>query len=134
MSEPPVPRLNGEFGFCLAQHIGIGIARQILTQLLLVCIIILLNLIMAVGEAFLSAVLQVLFDRLASREFLNLLRSRKYDDLLEKLKITLLTVTALLNDAEEKQFYSPSVGKWLHMAKDALYDAEDVLDELATEV
>lgn len=133
MSEPPVPRLNGEFGFCLAQHIGIGIARQILTLLLLVCIIIFLNLIMAVGEAFLSAFLQVLFDRLASREFLNLLRGRKYDGLLEKLKITLLTVTALLNDAEEKQFYSPSVGKWLNMAKDALYDAEDVLDELATE-
>jgi Leucine-rich repeat (LRR) protein len=88
---------------------------------------------MAVGEAFLSAFLQVLFDRLASREFIDLLRSRKYDDLLEKLKITLLTVTALLNDAEEKQFHSPAVEKWLQMTKDALYDAEDILDELATE-
>jgi hypothetical protein len=88
---------------------------------------------MAVGEAFLSAFLQVLFDRLASREFIDLLRSRKYDDLLEKLKITLLTVTALLNDAEEKQFHSPAVEKWLQMAKDALYGAEDILDELATE-
>ncbi|KAL5733661.1 hypothetical protein ACOSP7_033005 [Xanthoceras sorbifolium] len=88
---------------------------------------------MAVGEAFLSAFLQVLFDRLASREFVNLLRGRKYDDLLEKLKITLLTVTSLLDDAEEKQFSSSAVKKWLHMAKDALYDAEDVLDELATE-
>uniref|UniRef100_A0A2N9HVW9 Disease resistance RPP13-like protein 1 n=1 Tax=Fagus sylvatica TaxID=28930 RepID=A0A2N9HVW9_FAGSY len=88
---------------------------------------------MAVGEAFLSAFLQVLFDRLASRDFIDLLRYRKFDDLLEKLKITLLTVTALLNDAEEKQFHSPAVEKWLHMAKDALYDAEDILDELATE-
>ena len=88
---------------------------------------------MAVGEVFLSAFLQVLFDRLASREFIDLLRFRKFDDLLEKLKITLLTVTALLNDAEEKQFHSPAVEKWLHMAKDALYDAEDILDELATE-
>lgn len=88
---------------------------------------------MPVGEAFLSAFLQVLFDRLASREFIDVLRRRKYDDLLQKLKITLLTVTALLNDAEDKQFYSPAVEKWLHMAKDALYDAEDVLDELATE-
>jgi Leucine-rich repeat (LRR) protein len=88
---------------------------------------------MAVGEAFLSAFLQVLFDRLASREFIDLLRFRKFDDLLEKLKITLLTVTALLNDAEEKQFHSPAVEKWLHMAKDALYEAEDRLDELATE-
>ncbi|KAB1224988.1 putative disease resistance RPP13-like protein 1 [Morella rubra] len=88
---------------------------------------------MALGEVFLSAFLQVLFDRLASREFIGLIRGRKYHDLLEKLKITLLTVTALLNDAEEKQFHSPVVEKWLHMAKDALYDAEDILDELTTE-
>jgi Leucine-rich repeat (LRR) protein len=88
---------------------------------------------MAVGEVFLSAFLQVLFYRLASREFIGLLHSRKYDDLLEKLKITLLTVTSLLNDAEEKQFHSPAVEKWLHMAKDVIYDAEDILDELATE-
>ena len=88
---------------------------------------------MNVGETFFSAILQVLFDRLASREFIDLLRYRKFDDLLEKLKITLLTVTALLDDAEEKQFHSSAVEKWLHMAKDALYDAEDILDELATE-
>ncbi|XP_044460776.1 putative disease resistance RPP13-like protein 1 [Mangifera indica] len=87
---------------------------------------------MTVGEAFLSAFLQVLFDRLASREFVELFRGRKYDDLLEKLKITLLSVTALLHDAEGKQFYYPAVRKWLHMAKGALYDAEDILDKLAT--
>ena len=52
---------------------------------------------------------------------------------MEKLKIKLLTVTALLNNAEEKQFHGPPVEKWLHMARDALYDAEDILDELATE-
>ncbi|XP_050386389.1 putative disease resistance RPP13-like protein 1 [Argentina anserina] len=88
---------------------------------------------MALGEAFLSAFLQVLFDRLASNEFLDLLCGRKYDDLPEKLKITLLTVTMLLSDAEEKQFYNTAVRKWLHMTKDAPYDAEDILDELATE-
>ena len=37
-----------------------------------------------------------------------------------------------MNDADEKQFSSPAVEKWLHIAKDALFDAEDVLDELAT--
>ena len=88
---------------------------------------------MTVGEAFLSAFLQVLFDRLASREFIELLRGRNLDEVLEKLKITLLTITAVLNDAEEKQFSSPAVEKWLHIAKDALFDAEDVLDELATD-
>ena len=55
---------------------------------------------MAIGEAFLSAFLQVLFDRLASHEFVGLLCGRNYDDLLDKLKVTLLTVTTLLNDAE----------------------------------
>ncbi|KAF3455949.1 hypothetical protein FNV43_RR00592 [Rhamnella rubrinervis] len=88
---------------------------------------------MAVGEAFLSAFLQVLFDRLASIEFIGLFCGQRYGDLLEQLKITLLTVTALLNDAEEKQFYSPTVEKWLHMAKDAIFDSEDLLDEMATQ-
>ena len=77
---------------------------------------------MAVEELFLSAFLQVLFDRLASRKFIDLLCYRKFDDLLEKLKITLLTVTALPNDAEEKQLHSPAVAKWLHMARYALYE------------
>lgn len=88
---------------------------------------------MTVGEAFLSAFLQVLFDRLATREFMELLRGRKLDEVLEKLKVALLTITAVLNDAEEKRFGSPAVEKWLHLAKDALYDAEDALDELATD-
>ncbi|XP_057963164.1 putative disease resistance RPP13-like protein 1 [Malania oleifera] len=88
---------------------------------------------MAVGEAFLSAFLQVLFDRLASRQFIGLLRVRNFDDLLEGLKITLLAITAVLNDAEEKQFDSPAVEKWLHLTKSAVYDAEDLLDELATQ-
>ncbi|CAL9004438.1 unnamed protein product [Prunus brigantina] len=88
---------------------------------------------MAIGEAFLSAFLQVLFDRLASNEFVGLLCGRKYDDMLDKLKVTLLTVTTLLHDAEDKQFHNHAVQKWLHMTKDALYDAEDMLDELASE-
>ena len=39
----------------------------------------------------------------------------------------------MLNDAEQKKFHSPAVEKCLHIAKDALYDADDILDELATE-
>ena len=88
---------------------------------------------MAIGEAFLSAFLQVLFDRLASNDFMGMLFGKSYGELLEKLKITLLTVTALLGDAEEKQFHSPAVVRWLHAARDGIYDAEDLLDELATE-
>lgn len=72
---------------------------------------------MPIGEAFLYAFLQVLFDRLASNEFIGLFCGQKYGDMLEHLKITLLTVTALLNDAEEKQFDSLAVEKWLPWLK-----------------
>jgi hypothetical protein len=52
---------------------------------------------------------------------------------LHKLKISLLSVNALLEDAEEKQLTKPAVKAWLNELKDAIYDAEDVLDEIATE-
>lgn len=39
----------------------------------------------------------------------------------------------MLNDAEEKQFDSLAVEKWLHMARDAIFDSEDLLDEMATQ-
>ncbi|RVW24197.1 putative disease resistance RPP13-like protein 1 [Vitis vinifera] len=39
----------------------------------------------------------------------------------------------VLNDAEVKQFTDPYVKKWLVLLKEAVYDAEDILDEIATE-
>jgi hypothetical protein len=87
-----------------------------------------------VGGAILSAFLQVLFDRMASREVVDYMRGNKLNDrLLKKLKITLLSVNAVINDAEEKQFRSPLVKEWLHELKDAVYDAEDLWDEVATQ-
>ncbi|XP_062173976.1 putative disease resistance RPP13-like protein 1 isoform X2 [Alnus glutinosa] len=57
-----------------------------------------------VGGAFLSAFLQVLFDRMASRRFTDFFRGRKVTDgLLEKLETTLRSMNAVLEDAEEKQ-------------------------------
>ena len=50
-----------------------------------------------------------------------------------KLETTFLTLNAVLEDAEELQVTKPVVKKWLDMLKDAVYDAEDVLDEIATE-
>ncbi|XP_029124745.1 putative disease resistance protein At3g14460 [Cajanus cajan] len=84
-----------------------------------------------VGEALLSAAVEVLLDRIVSHD---LFRSKKPDtSLLEKLRITLLSVEALLNDAEEKQFTNPPVKKWLHALKQAFFDAEDLLDQINTE-
>ncbi|KAF5471154.1 hypothetical protein F2P56_011615 [Juglans regia] len=86
-----------------------------------------------VGGALLSAFLKVLFDRMASREFVDFLMGRKpSDDLLCELTNVLLSVGAVLEDAEDKQVTNSSVKKWLDELKDAVYDAEDVLDEIAT--
>ena len=86
-----------------------------------------------VGGAFLSAFLQVLFDRIASREVADFFRGRILSDgLLGKLKIALLSVNAVLDDAEEKQVTKPAVKEWLDELKDAVFDAEDILDEIAT--
>ncbi|XVE68895.1 hypothetical protein DITRI_Ditri09bG0106100 [Diplodiscus trichospermus] len=85
-----------------------------------------------VGGAFLSASLQVLFDRMASREVMNFIRGKKLEDgLLRKLKPTLMSVKAVLDDAENKQISDRNVRNWIDELKDAVYDAEDLLDEIA---
>ncbi|KAI8014886.1 putative disease resistance RPP13-like protein 1 [Camellia lanceoleosa] len=87
-----------------------------------------------VGGAFLSATLQVLFDRLASREVINVFRGRKDGDrLLNKLNLSLLELRAVLNDAENKQITNPSVKECAEEFKDVIYHADDLVDEIATE-
>ncbi|KAL4600676.1 hypothetical protein ACB092_11G215400 [Castanea dentata] len=87
-----------------------------------------------VGGAFLSAFLQVAFDRVASREVLDYLNGRKLiDRLVKKLKMELVSAGAVLNDAENKQITDPAVKKWLDELKDAVYVADDILDEIAYE-
>ena len=87
-----------------------------------------------VGGALLSACLQVLFDRMASHEFINFFRGQKEEErLLKKLKIMLLAVRPLLNDAELKQWTDPAVKDWVDELKDVIYYADDLLDEIATE-
>ncbi|KAK6233450.1 hypothetical protein QUC31_005856 [Theobroma cacao] len=93
-----------------------------------------LEVALAVGGAFLSSFLSVLFEKMASPQFLNLLKQQKLKrDLWQNLEILLLTVDKVLADAEDKQIKNPSVKKWLDMLKDAAYDAEDLLDAIATE-
>ncbi|KAE8676369.1 Gibberellin-regulated family protein [Hibiscus syriacus] len=88
-----------------------------------------------VGGAFLSASLQVLFDRMASQELLDFVRGKKLEKgLVKKLKPMLMSVKAVLDDAEDKQITNPNVKDWVSELKDAVYDAEDLFDEIATEV
>ncbi|TYG70673.1 hypothetical protein ES288_D05G332400v1 [Gossypium darwinii] len=87
-----------------------------------------------VGEAFLSASIEVLLDRIVSAAVLRLIKGKKLEAvLLNKLKPTLMSVKAVLDDAENKQIANPNVKSWTDELKDAVYDAEDLLDEISTE-
>jgi Leucine-rich repeat (LRR) protein/GTPase SAR1 family protein len=87
-----------------------------------------------IASIFLSPFLQVFFEKMASGDFADFFRRRKLSDgLLKKLKTAFLTLNAVFEDAEELQVTKPVVKEWLDELKDAIYDAEDVLDEIATE-
>ncbi|KAL5133124.1 putative disease resistance RPP13-like protein 1 [Glycine soja] len=86
-----------------------------------------------VGGAFLSAFLDVVFDRLASPEFVDLILGKKLSKkLLQKLETTLRVVGAVLDDAEKKQITNTNVKHWFDDLKDAVYEADDLLDHVFT--
>ncbi|XP_061357107.1 putative disease resistance RPP13-like protein 1 [Gastrolobium bilobum] len=86
-----------------------------------------------VGEALLSASVELLLDKIISGEFVDFFRSKKLDvSLLKKMKITLLSLQAVLNDAEEKQITNSAVREWLDVLTDAVFDTDDLLDEINT--
>ncbi|KAG2671649.1 hypothetical protein I3760_13G005900 [Carya illinoinensis] len=87
----------------------------------------------ALVGAFLSAFLQVLFDRMATPKVLDLFRWQKLTkNLLRKLEIALQSMNTVLEDAEDKQLTMPSVRTWLDGLIDAVYDAEDIVDDIFT--
>ncbi|XP_039019428.1 putative disease resistance RPP13-like protein 1 [Hibiscus syriacus] len=88
-----------------------------------------------VGEAFLSASIEVLLDRIVSSDVSNFIKGNKKLEavLLNRLKPILMSVKALLDDAETKQITNSNVRSWIIELKHAVYDAEDLLDEIATE-
>ncbi|CAK8530603.1 unnamed protein product [Lathyrus sativus] len=87
----------------------------------------------AVGEAFLSAFIEVVLDKLASPQVANCIIGKKLDvNLVQRLNNTLFAVEAVLNDAEHKQIKDSAVNKWLDDLKDALYLADDLLDHIST--
>ena len=88
-----------------------------------------------VGGALLSAFLQVTFEKLASAEIGDYFRRTKLNhNLLKKLNITLLSINVVVDDAELKQIRNPNVRAWLDAVKDAVYEAEDLLEEIDIEV
>uniref|UniRef100_A0A2N9H190 Uncharacterized protein n=1 Tax=Fagus sylvatica TaxID=28930 RepID=A0A2N9H190_FAGSY len=53
---------------------------------------------------------------------------------LERLKSTVSTIEAVLLDAEEQQAHNHTIKNWLGKLKDALNEADDLLDDFSTEV
>ncbi|KAL3644221.1 hypothetical protein CASFOL_012153 [Castilleja foliolosa] len=87
---------------------------------------------MAIGELFLSAFIQALFQQLTTTATMAMARREKVEGHFEKLKQSLITIQAVLDDAEEKQLTEKSVKVWLEALRDVAYDLDDLLDEIVS--
>ncbi|KAK4358477.1 hypothetical protein RND71_020706 [Anisodus tanguticus] len=87
---------------------------------------------LAVGGAFLSSALNVLFDRLAPHgDLLKMFQKNKHDvRLLKKLRMTLLGLQVVLSDADNKQASNTYVSQWLNELRDAVDGAENLIEEV----
>ncbi|KAI8570633.1 hypothetical protein RHMOL_Rhmol01G0051100 [Rhododendron molle] len=85
------------------------------------------------AEIFLGALIEVVFEKLASGDLWNYARKEQIHTLLTKWRRMLEQVQAVVADAEEKQITDRGVNLWLSDLEDLSYDMDDVLDELATE-
>ncbi|KAJ9558476.1 hypothetical protein OSB04_013090 [Centaurea solstitialis] len=85
------------------------------------------------AEIIVGGIASVLFEKLASADFMKMLRSEGLDVQLIKWKKTFSHIQQVLADAGQKQITDRSVETWLHDLQDLAYDIDDVLDDLATE-
>ncbi|KAG5528008.1 hypothetical protein RHGRI_028814 [Rhododendron griersonianum] len=85
------------------------------------------------ADVLLSSLLETIFTTLTSSALQQFGKAWGLKTELENLGRTLSTIQAVLVDAEAKQWTSKAVEDWLRNLKDSAYDAEDVLDEFATE-
>jgi len=78
---------------------------------------------------------QTIAEKLTSSEFRGFIKNTKlnYSQLAE-LKTTLFALQAVLVDAEQKQFNDLPVKQWLDDLKDAIFDAEYLLDLISYHV
>jgi TFIIF-interacting CTD phosphatase-like protein len=82
------------------------------------------------AEAAAASIIKTL-GSLALQEF-ELLWSSK--DELKKLGNTVSAIQAVLLDAEEQQAHNHAVKDWLGKLRDAMYKADDLLDDCSTEL
>ncbi|PWA47253.1 NB-ARC domains-containing protein [Artemisia annua] len=83
------------------------------------------------AELVLSALLQVIFEKLASVAVNKITRSKEIDSELKKWERSLSHIRSLLNDASQKEVTDEAVKQWLNGLQHLAYDIDDILDPLA---
>ena len=86
-----------------------------------------------IGEAIDTAAISVLLKNLASTKLLRFASQENIHADLKMWEKRLENIKAVLDDAEEKQITNSFVKEWVDELKDAAYQAEDLLDEIATD-
>ncbi|KAL7234875.1 hypothetical protein ACSBR1_018359 [Camellia fascicularis] len=89
---------------------------------------------MEVVGIFVSPLLKAVINKLLSSDLIDLARQGGVDTSIKKLKKSFEDINDVLADAEDKQISDKAVNKWLKELQRLAYDADDVLDEFATEV
>ncbi|CAL5321762.1 unnamed protein product [Camellia sinensis] len=87
---------------------------------------------MDVFGIFISPFVQAMVDKLSSY-FSNLVSTADVGTGIQNLKKALEDLETLLADAENKQVYDKDIKKWLEEVQPLAYDADDLLDDFATE-
>ncbi|XP_022750732.1 putative disease resistance protein RGA3 [Durio zibethinus] len=88
---------------------------------------------MEVASLIVSPLLQVIYENMAS--YLSTVETSKDQKKnIKKLQEKLLIIQAVIEDAEERQLKDKNVKIWLSKLRDVAYDADNLLDEITTQV
>ncbi|GKV12654.1 hypothetical protein SLEP1_g23777 [Rubroshorea leprosula] len=88
----------------------------------------------SLADVMVSALVDFISDRLSASEFLNFARREQFFSQLNKWENFLPKINALLEDAQQSHTASRALKLWLSDLRDLAYDAEDIIDEINTEV
>ena len=85
------------------------------------------------AEAFAAEIAKSLLGKLGSFAVQEFRLAWGLEDDLARLEERLKAINVVLSDAEKQQSKNERIRLWLHMLREVLYDAEDVLDEIECE-
>ncbi|GLT32450.1 hypothetical protein SLA2020_071180 [Shorea laevis] len=88
----------------------------------------------SLDDVMVSTLFNFISDRLSASEFLNFARKEQFLSQLNMWENLLPKINALLQDAQQSHTASRALKLWLSDLRDLGYDAEDIIDEINTEV